>query len=377
MHEEDQGAKILIVDDEELNLKFLETFLSRKGFVTETAGSGEEAFEALEVEMPDILLLDAMMPDIDGFEVCQRLRMEEKTKSLPIIMVTALSNIKDEVRAFESGADDYVTKPVNDLELLARIRSLLRIKRLHDELRKKQAELEIKNKGLAELEQLKESLTQMIVHDLKNPLTGIMSCAELLTMTQEDLSENHKIIVTKIEESASLMLKMISDLLDVSMLEENKMKLKREKFDIRQLVNANISDISALAQRLDVKLEVNDMADLPEVHADKDLFYRIISNLLNNSLKHSNRKGTIQVGFQKQENELAVFVQDNGEGIPEPFLEKIFDKFVQADLKKRGLKTDRGLGLTFCKMAVEAHNGRIWAESTIGEGSKFTFTIPL
>lgn len=376
---DEKKHKILIVDDEELNVRFLSTFLQRKGYEIDVASTGVEALEHIDREKPDVVLLDAMMPEMDGFEVCRQLRKNPETHLLPVIMVTALHSIEDEVRALEAGSDDFLPKPINNLELMARLRSLLRIKTLHDELRESKKELEEKNKKLVELQGLRDSLTQMIVHDLKNPLTGIMGCSELLQMMPENLSERQLSIIKKMDESSSVIQKMITDILDISRMEENKVKLRKEPFHITEILDANLNEMAYMIQKNGIVSRLEVEKDVPMVSADKDMIHRVVANLLHNAVKHSAKGGRISMiaRYDVANSRLLVSVKDEGEGIAPEYTEKIFEKFAQADLKKLGLKTDRGLGLTFCKLAVEAHGGKIWVDSRIGEGSEFKFYLPI
>lgn len=371
--------KVLVVDDEELNVRFLSTFLTRKGFVVDVAMRGTEALEQIERSMPDVVLLDVMMPDMDGFEVCRVLRQNPQTHLLPVVMVTALHSIEDEVRALEVGADDFLPKPINNLELMARLRSLLRIKALHDELKASKQELEIKNKELIELQGLRDSLTQMIIHDLKNPLTGIMGCTEILMMMNEALDDRQKTIVKKLDESAATMLRMITDMLDISRMEENKVKLKKQSFDIREIFDFSLSEFAFLMQKNQITGRVEIDGEEMTLEADKDMIQRVVSNLLHNAIKHSlkNSEVILRAAADTENQRIHITVKDSGEGIAPEYHDKIFEKFAQADLKKLGLKTDRGLGLTFCKLAVESHGGKIRVESAVSEGSEFKFYLPV
>lgn len=375
---DEKKHKILIVDDEELNVRFLSTFLQRKGYEIDVASTGVEALDRIEKANPDVVLLDAMMPEMDGFEVCRRLRKNPETHLLPVIMVTALHSIEDEVRALESGSDDFLPKPINNLELMARLRSLLRIKTLHDQLRESKIELEEKNQKLIELQGLRDSLTQMIIHDLKNPLTGIMGCLELLQMMPENLSERQLSILKKMDESSTVIQKMITDILDISRMEENKVKLRKEPFHITELLDANLNELAFMMEKSGISGQMRVDKDVPVISADKDMIHRVVANLLHNAVKHSVKGGKVELGatYDAAQTRLNVSVKDDGEGIAPEYTEKIFEKFAQADLKKLGLKTDRGLGLTFCKLAIEAHGGKIWVESKVGQGSEFKFYLP-
>ncbi|HMW33966.1 MAG TPA: response regulator [bacterium] len=373
-----QHHQILVVDDEELNVRFLSQFLIRKGFAAITAHSGEEALALVASESPDLVLLDAMMPQMDGFEVCRRLRANPETALLPVVMVTALQRPEDEAHALDAGADDFLPKPINYTELMSRIRSLMRIKDLHDELRTNQDALEEKHDQLLQLQHLRESLTQMLVHDLKNPLTGIMGCTELLTMLSENMTEKQISILKKLEDNTGTLLKMVTELLDVSRMEENKLVIRPEAVSVKEVFMHNIGELEYMIEKYQLVMDMHLSDDNAMVWADRDLLMRIIANLLFNAIKHSQKGGklTLTCEWQAAEHRMYFAVADTGEGIPAEYLEKIFEKFSQVDLKQRGLKSDRGLGLTFCKLAVEAHGGKIWAESELGKGSTFKFFIP-
>jgi len=370
---------ILVVDDEELNVKFLNTFLTRKGYAVTAAETGVRALKKIRESIPDIVLLDAMMPEMDGFEVCRQLRSDPATRMLPVIMVTALHSVEDEVRALEAGADDFLSKPINNLELIARLRSLLRIKDLHDLLQISKEQVESKNRELIELQGMRDTLTQMIVHDLKNPLTGIMGCTELLLMIPENLTDKQVSIINKMDESASTILKMITEMLDISRMEENKLVLRREAFHISELIEANVNELAVMMMKSGVSSRTTIHEHIPLIKADKDLISRVVANLIHNAIKHSNRDGIIEISsdYLPESDVLEVTIRDQGEGIATEYTDKIFEKFAQADLKKLGLKTDRGLGLTFCKLAVEAHGGKIWVVSEVGRGSEFKFQLPI
>jgi putative two-component system response regulator len=180
---------ILIVDDEEKNIKLIKGMLLSQNFQLVEALSGEEAFKFVRHHRPDIILLDVMMPGVSGFEVCRQLKQNEETKTIPIVMVTALREKEHRVKAMDAGADDFISKPVDQTELLIRVKSLLRIKSYHDELLNSHQEIAAKNKKLLELEKIKEGLTHMIIHDLRNPLGAIVGFIDLILLDKQDLSD--------------------------------------------------------------------------------------------------------------------------------------------------------------------------------------------
>jgi K+-sensing histidine kinase KdpD len=370
--------KILIVDDDDRNVRLMESILRANNYDVVKAYDGEQALQVIASEKPDLVLLDAMMPKMNGFEVCLRVKKAVATRLLPVIMVTALNALEDKVQALEIGADDFLSKPINRLELLAKMRAVLRVKNLHDQVEKNKAEIENKNQELLQLEHLKDSLILMIVHDLKNPLTGIMGNIELLLRKGAHADEEkRKSLLLKMRDSSNHLLSMIMDLLDISKIEENKMELKWTRFDLSEVISESLRELRGVTEVEEKPLVYSGEGERFEVEADRNMVFRIIANLLTNALKYSPRGSEIRIETSRQEGQVQVAVIDRGEGIPGEYHEKIFQKFAQVDVKKGGHKADRGLGLTFCKMVVEAHGGRIWVKSSPGAGSQFFFTLPV
>ena len=188
-----QETKILIVDDEEKNIKLLKGILASEGYQLNGALNGEEALKKVAAIGPDLILLDIMMPGMDGFEVCKRLKQDESTQMIPIVMVTALDEKEYSTRAMKVGADDFLTKPVDHTELIVRVKSLLRIKTYHDSLLASYQEIAQKNEKLNALEKIKEELTHMIIHDLRTPLMVISANLELLQMNGNAFPNNNGI----------------------------------------------------------------------------------------------------------------------------------------------------------------------------------------
>ena len=356
-------STVLVVDDNPQNLELLEAYLIPEDYNVLTALDGLEALKQVEEVSPDIVLLDVMMPHMNGYEVCQKLKNDETTRFIPVVMVTALKELDDKIQSIEAGADDFLTKPINKLELLTRIKSLIRVKHLHDDLEKSY-------RDLMELENTKDHLTQMIIHDLKNPLTGIKANLEIVGM--EELRETQECLDAA-QRSCDLLFNMIQDLLDISKMEDGQLTLNKEPCNLEEIIGASAKEfeVTSLAENKEIVLEMS--PDLPPLNCDRNLLYRTMSNLLINAIKYTGRGGTITVHALVVEGSFQVRVEDTGQGIPDEYLEKIFEKFGQVESRSR---SGTGLGLTFCRMAVEAHQGRIWVESEEGVGSRFIFEIP-
>ncbi|MEJ2050499.1 MAG: response regulator, partial [Calditrichota bacterium] len=222
-----KNVKILVVDDSRESIDLLLYFLKPANYQIFTAMDGEEALKQVEKISPDIILLDIMLPKIDGFEVCKRLKAKQSTFHIPIIMITALKELKDKIRALEAGADDFISKPFDNVELLARVKSLLRIKQYYDEILKRNKELERQKEALLREDLLKKELTNLIVHDMKNPLFVIQGNLQMMEMNGGDgTKQSHDVYTQRIARSSRSLLRMILNLLDISRLEQQKMEIE-------------------------------------------------------------------------------------------------------------------------------------------------------
>ena len=366
---------ILIVDDEEKNVKLLKAMLMRQNYNLLGAHSGEEALRLVLDTSPDLFLLDVMMPGMDGFEVCQRLKQDEKTKMAPILMITALTEKENRVKAMEAGADDFLNKPVDQTELVVRVKSLLRIKSYHDELFKSYREIAEKNEKLRELEKAKDGLTHMIIHDLRNPLTAISAYLQLILMDKDNLSDGQREKMEKCLKFCRDLSHQIQSLLDINKMEEGKLVPQREVTNLPELIDGILEQFNPVAEERKISLSFSRQEEIPPIPIDRSLIKRVIANLLNNAIRHTPQGGTIQIAVNlvPEKGRLCLSVKDDGDGLAREYHQKIFDKFEQVKLKsEEGRVGSSGLGLTFCKMAVEAHGGKIWVESE-GEGHGCTF----
>ncbi len=371
---------ILIVDDEELNLMLLEAFLESENYHVLQAKSGNEAIEIVEDLSPDLILLDVMMPGIDGFEVCRRLKQKKHMRMIPIVMVTALNEEKDKIAAMEAGADDFLYKPVDQTELILRVKSLLRIKTYHNDLEKSYNDIAKTNRKLKEVEKVKNGLLHMIIHDLNTPLSLINMTLDLILSKRNSLSNSQQLAIEKCISNCRDLSEMISGLLDVHKMEEGKLKPRRQKMDLKLLVNDLVDQFVIKARVKKISISCSNQEDLLPANIDPSLIKRVMVNLLSNAIRHIHAEGEIGVTTSTIPDNTGhlVSIKDNGDGLEKKYHKKVFEKFEQAELKRAGVKTGTsGLGLTFCKMAVEAHGGKIWVESDgEGKGCEFKFTIP-
>jgi signal transduction histidine kinase len=360
-----EKARILIVDDEPSARDTLEALLFAEGYDLASTASGQEVLDRLGGFAPDVILLDVMMPGMDGFEVCQRLKAEERWRHIPIILVTALDSKRDLARGLDAGADDFVHKPVNGIELRARVRSMLRIKKQYDEL---EATL-----------RLREDLSNLVVHDLRNPLASIMLFGALLKRsltTPQDLERLDKLLT-----AGRRLESLVNDLLIMAKTQADKLVLNRTLVDANQLVSAALENHYALAQFKGIELSAELAEQSHPLPLDENLFQRVLDNLLSNAIKFSPNDSaiTLRVAYAatptSQKPRARIQVIDQGPGIAAADRERIFDPFEIIEMKKKGV-AQTGLGLAFAKMVVDAHGGRISVAANQPQGSIFTVEIP-
>ncbi len=358
---------ILVVDDTAANLGLLCGILKERGYKARPVLGGEFALQAAAASPPDLILLDIDMPGMTGFEVCERLKANPALGDIPVIFVSALTEVAAVVRGFSVGGVDYITKPFQFEEVHARVAT-------HLELRKKRRELQESYDRLRELEQLRDSLVHMIIHDMRSPLTALIGNLEFL---KGDLAGHiNGQSMEDIDQALSggkRLNRMANDLLDVSRLEAGRMPLLPRECDLAEVIRSAIVGFMGLAADRDIRFEPT----CPLlVSCDEGLIRRVAENLISNGLKHKSAGHTLHVSLAVLDQEVRVAVEDDGPGIPAGYREKIFEKFGVVQARHEQEYHSVGLGLAFCKLAVEAHSGRIGVDSEEGKGSTFWFTLP-
>jgi signal transduction histidine kinase len=366
-------STILIVDDDPTARRMLQVFLSQEGYDLALAGNGPEALARLDELLPDAILLDVMMPGMDGFQVCRRLKADERWRHIPIILVTALATKEDLVRGLDAGADEFLSKPVNDLELRARVRSMLRIKKQYDEL---EATL-----------RLREDLARMTMHDMGGPLTSITLLTELLlkrsAIAPDTIAPDYLEEIEEISTHAQRLNSFLNDMLIAAKMEAGKLMLNRSMVDMNQMVLTVERNHSVIAQARGIDLVIDLPEESRQIPLDANLFQRVLDNLMANALKFSpaGSTATLRVEYpetktasQLHEPSVRIQVLDEGPGIAEDHRDRIFDKFETVALKREGV-SQFGLGLAFCKMVVEAHDGQIFVGANEPRGAVFTVEI--
>ena len=361
---------VLMVDDTPANLELLSGMLKGRGYKVRAAVSGALALRAIRNDPPDLILLDITMPEMNGYEVCEKLKADEKLKDIPIIFLSALSETMDKVKAFGVGGVDYITKPFQFEEVEARVET-------HLELRRQKRQLQENYEKLRELEKLRDSLVHMVIHDLRSPLTSIYGFLGLIEENAGKLPlVNPTRLIGEAMKAAKQMIQIVNDVLDASKMEGGQMKLRPAECDLSRMVEECVLGLKALFEGGEVRF--SPPAIPVTVIADHDIIFRVIQNLLANAIKYTPHEGgLIRLGIESSRDRVRVSFQDNGPGIAPEYRQKIFDKFAQGELRAGHQRYSTGLGLTFCKLAVEAHGGRIGVDSDEGKGSSFWFELPV
>ena len=364
----DSGASILVVDDTPANLQVLVGLLKERGHRVRPVLEGRLALRAARAEVPDLILLDINMPDMNGFEVCEQLKADPKLADTPVIFISGNTETVDKVRAFSVGGVDYVTKPFQMAEVEARVAT-------HLELRRKRRELQESLEALRRLETLRDSLVHMVVHDLRSPLAAISACLEVIKW---DAEEQHRQELAADVETAlhatRTIIRLVNSVLDVSKMEGAEMRLQLVPADIAAVARESVDELESL---VGTRQLVREWPEDPVMAiVDRDVVSRVLQNLLGNALKFTPATGAITVEVEANDDMVRVAVSDTGPGIPREYRERVFEKFGQVDAVLRGQRFSTGLGLTFCRLAVEAHGGRIGVDSEVGRGSTFWFVLP-
>lgn len=371
-------ATVLVVDDMSTLRFMLSQHVKQLGHEVSGAANGREALERLRAEPFDLVLLDVLMPEMDGHAVLEELKRDPALRDIPVIVVSGVDELDSVVRCIERGAEDFLHKPVNPVLLRARINASLEKKRLRDQEVELHRQLQENYDRLRELEKLRDSLTHMVVHDLRTPLTALLSglySMETLGELNEDQAEFWRMSVS----GGETLLGMINDLLDVSKMEDGSMRLAYSNPTPEMLVERALRQVDQLAREKNLELRVQLPPKLPILTVDEDKLRRVLVNLLANAIKFTPAGGTVTVQARAGDcgDVVRFSVQDTGEGIPREAFGRIFEKFGQVESRSAGQRNSTGLGLTFCKMAVEAHGGSIWVDSELGTGSRFSFTVPI
>ena len=365
-------ARILVVDDEE-GIRFtLATFLSNAGYEVETAEDVPAALKQLKDGNFDVVISDIIMPRVTGVELLQTIRQE--SPRVQVIMMTGQPTIETAAATVRAGAFDYLCKPVPKDAILRCVANAAKLKATEDERARLAEELQENYDRLRELETLRDNLTHMIIHDMRSPLSGMLGYMDLLKpKISTKLSPVELEFFNLVQQSAEKMKRMATAVLDVSRLESGQMPLNRQAYDLAVLARTAMESLGSLVGHRQLRIETPPEPVMAK--ADKEIIERVITNLLSNALKFTPDLGGVRITGSRKDAVARLAVTDTGPGIPAKHHERIFEKFGTLDKGAQGYST--GLGLTFCKLAVEAHGGKIGVESEVGKGSTFWFELPV
>lgn len=393
IHHVPEGPRpqVLLADDNADMREYVRKLLSTQYEVVAVA-DGEEALAAAREQVPDLVLSDVMMPKLDGFGLLARLREDQRTRSVPIVLLSARAGEESRVEGLEAGVDDYLVKPFSARELMARVKATLETARLRQEAARSRSEIEAakeldeRREALLESERaaraeaervgrLKDEFLATLSHELRTPLNAILGWAQLLRKGTMDPVQLRKGIDT-IERNSKAQAQIIEDLLDVSRIISGKVGLDVKNVNFSWVIEASIESLLPSAQARDIRLQTV-LDALPSfVNGDLNRLQQVAWNLLSNAIKFTPKGGSVQVSLEKVNSHVELKVSDTGQGIKPEFLPYVFDRFRQADSSTTRKFGGLGLGLSIVKHLVELHGGTVQAESP-GEGQGATFTVVL
>jgi signal transduction histidine kinase len=364
------GDLVLIVDDNPNNIQVVATIMAEYGYELGIAMNAIEAYKFLEANTPELILMDADMPEVNGFEVCSTLKKDLMYKNIPIIFLTAKNDKEDVVNAFDLGAVDYITKPFNRKELIARVRTHLSLKKTKDELEKKNLELE---KAL----EMKDEFLSLVSHEFRTPLNVISSAIQALSYIYgSELPYKAKQYLSMIRQNTFRQLRLVNNLLDITRVNAGRIKVSKKNIDIVFLTKAIVESVYTYAAQKTIDIKFITLFEEKVIGIDEEKYERILLNLLSNAIKFTPEGKSITVTLSSIENQISVEVKDNGIGIPANKLDIIFERFGQVDSSLSRQAEGTGIGLSLVKKFTEALEGSISVKSETGKGSTFTILLP-
>ena len=355
-------STILVVDDDRYVREMIRVLFERDGYRVLESGDGAEGLELAQAHRPDCVVLDVRIPGLSGFEVLQRLNADPRTREIPVIMLTAVEDTLEGMdRALSGGAVDFLAKPVSAARVSVRVRGAIERRRL-----------------LQQVQELRSNFTSMLVHDLRAPITIISAYVDMLIEGEAGpVSQDQRRLFGRIQDSCGRMERLIAEVLELSKLEAGKLVLERRPIDLARFAGDMVERLAVNARGKSIRLGLRPSGDGPFfVEADETRLDQILMNLIGNALKFTPRDGSVDVDVSRAGNEVEVAVSDSGPGIAAADLPLLFERFSRTSSARAAQAPGTGLGLVISRELVEAHGGRIWAESAPERGARFVFRLP-
>ena len=361
--------RVLFVDDTEDNLDLLEFALKKKPITMYRASSGKECLAVAEEQLPDMIVLDIQMPEMDGFETLRRLRANPVTSKIPVIFLTAIKRDPQSIaEGILLGAEEYLTKPIDLEELFARVRSIYRVMAVQ-----------------RELEEVKSQFMAMLVHDLRTPLTIVISSIDYILRHYSNgkpLDSDSVKLMETVLASTRGMSNLVNDLLDLSKYQAGQMMLVKQTITIHEMIEESLQPFLLQFNKKNIQLHTEIEPDLPRVEADSGKIVQLMTNLLSNAMKFTPDNGSVFIKVEKDRSAeqtmemIKVSVADSGVGIKPDEIQLLFEQYRQVSSASKTKEKGTGLGLAICKLIVQAHGGTIGVTSEVNKGTTFTFTLP-
>lgn len=369
MKENTKKPIILIIDDNPVNIQVVGESLRSNGYDISVALNGKKGITIAKTKHPHLILLDVMMPEMDGFEVSEILKNDEDTKDIPIIFLTANISQDDILRGFSAGAVDYITKPFNFHELLARVKTHVQLKLFSDKIEEDKRHLE-------KLNFEKNNFLSIAAHDLKNPIYSISMLAKVIRdeqLKREEVVEFSSDIIN----ISDRMLELIRNLLDINAIENGKFKVDIINDEISYTIQKVFESYKERAKNKNIKLHFSNNSEGKKVRFDENALIQIADNLISNALKFSPFDKNIFVKIENDDNYLYFKVKDEGPGVTPEDMKKLFGKFTKLSARPTADENSTGLGLSIVKQYAEIMNGNVYCESIQGEGAEFILKLQL
>ena len=378
--------KILIVDDIEENREILEEEVLCLGYKPICADNGQSGLSQVEKESPDLILLDMLMPVMNGIQMLKHLKSDVKMKHIPVVMISALDNLDQIAQCIKIGADDYLGKPYNEVLLQARITSCLEKKKLYDEEKRQREELEMgkdlinrKNKDLDAANRKLKKLLQICSHELRNPLGQILLGSEHLIATCEPgkpLEEENREFLNIIHHSCLSMESILSDTLGYLKAQNNQNQENHNGLDINHLINLVIDNMKPSIQKKKAHIQLSLASDLPYANGNQDKILQALDNYINNAIKYSPPNSKVVIRTKWHGDKVRLEVEDEGPGISENERHLLFKTFAKLSNNPTGDEKKVGLGLSIVKRLIKDQGGAVGAYFPQNKGSVFWFQLP-